>query len=105
MSALKEAMEILAEDSEYSHLTGPGKIDLKKGGKFRLHTGKNLTPKQLSRNRKSLHDLHRTLADKHRAWAGDAKKGSEKAKMHANRATFHDNKADAHSAALRSEDY
>jgi len=81
----------------------PGKVKLRgmPGAKFKFHTGKNLTPKQLKKNLKSLHDLHRTAADEHRFKAKEAEKGSERQAFHQARAEFHDMRADAHAAKLQ----
>lgn len=115
MNAMMEAVQVLAEiESLRKKDRSPGAIKLDPigsesgkvklrgvpGGKFKLHTGKNLTPKQLTKNLKTLHDLHRTAADEHRFKAQDAEKGSERHAFHTARAEFHDLKGDTLAAKI-----
>lgn len=114
MNAMMEAVTVLAEieslrkasrDPDAIKLdpihSEPGKVKLRGvHGKHKLHTGKDLTPKQLMKNLKSLHDLHRSAADEHRWRAQSAEKGSGREGYHLDRAEFHDNRADAHAAKL-----
>jgi hypothetical protein len=72
-------------------------------GKHKFITGKNLTPKQLNKNLKSMHDLHRAAADAHRDRASEIEKGMPKSQpsrgskdlnFHQSRVDFHTKKAD-----------
>lgn len=115
MNAVMEAVQVLSEiesmrkknrDPEAIKpdpiTSGPGLVKMRGvHGKFKLHTGKNLTPKQHVKNLKSLHDLHRSAADEYRFRAHNTKKGSDQQQKHLDRAEFHDKKADAHSAKIQ----
>lgn len=115
MNAMMEAMQVLSEiesmskrnrDPESIKLdpitSGPGLVKMRGvHGKFKLHTGKNLAPKHLMKNLKTLHDLHRAAADEYRFKAHNAKKDSKQQQAHLDRAEFHDKKADAHAAKLQ----
>ena len=115
MNAMMEAAQVLAEIENLRkrkeapgaiHLdavtSGPGLVKMRGvHGKHKFITGKNLTPKQLTKNLKSLHDLHRSAADEHRWRAQKAEKGSDLQKHHLARAEFHDQKADTHAAKIQ----
>lgn len=115
MNAVMETIQVLSEieslskknrDPESIKLdpisSGPGVVKMRGvHGKFKLHTGKNLTPKHLMKNLKTLHDLHRAAADEYRWKAQNSKKGSDRQQAHLDRAEHHDQKADAHAAKLQ----
>jgi hypothetical protein len=91
MNTLMEAMAVLAEIESLKKTgrdprafsldavrSGPGEVKVKElFGKYKLHTGKNLTPKQKAKNLKTLHDLHRAAADANRNRAAEVEKATK----------------------------
>lgn len=113
MNAVMEAMGVLAEiesmkkanrDPEAVTVTAdkPGSLSVKDFAnkrKFKLHTGKDLTPKQRMQNLKTLHDVHRTAADARR-WRAQNTGNAKNKEKHLKLAAAHDARADKHRETL-----
>lgn len=106
-NTIMEAVKVLAEIESMSKAdrnpaalsidktqSGKGVVKVREiFGKHKFITGKNLTPKQLTKNMKSMHDLHRAAADANQDKAAQAEKGSKEQKHHLSRMDFHTNEA------------